>query len=469
MPSNILIVDDEPYMLELIQRVISENTGHQTRTVSQSVQVPELLDREVYDLILLDLRMPGMDGMALLKEIKRRHPKTAVIIITAFGTISTAVEALQHGAADFITKPFANPALLAVLDRVLRMQELDRENQALRQALNQRYGLKHLIGNGPQMRLLAETTADLAQSSLAVLILGDFGTGRSFFARALHFNGPRAGGPFLSLDLDSVQADEMETIIFGGRGSEEAKPAGLLAGAEGGTLHLAAIERLPQALQNRLALWLEEGRFRPNGDSHLESADVRLVASSHKDQEELLQGGLLSQSLGSPLSKFVLCLPPLRSRREDIPLLAGNFLSKYAEMHVKEEKRLSDEAAKWLLAHDWPGNLRELENSIERAVLLGKGQTIEPEDLAPTDLINSLVFSIDPYTLDQPREQALQKAGSQFEKAFNERYLTHHLIMAGGDLNKAATSTGLELRELHQLLSLLGISPQRFAGPKRTQ
>ena len=464
MASHILIVDDEPYMLELIQRLLREKTPHQAHTASSGAEALAWLDRQFFHLALLDLRMPGMDGLELLGEIKRRHSHTQVIIVTAHGTIPSAVEALQQGAADFVTKPFANQALLAVVERVLKLAELTRENLALRRSLAERFDLSRLIGNGPQMQSLAATAAELAQTPVPVFVQGEFGSGRSFLAQALHYSGPRAGEPFGGLDLASVEPQEMEPLLLGRSPDQEPENEGLLASCQGGTLHLAALERLPQALQNRLADWLEQGRFRPPGATHQQSADVRLVASSQDDPQDLVERGVLTPRLGSMLTRFVLRLPPLRARREDIPLLAGRFLEKYRQLYGREVERFSDQAAKWLLAHDWPGNLRELENTMERALLLSSGPVIEPQDLGPPDQVNSMVFTMDPHTLDRPHPDAWHRAAAQFKEAFEERYLSHHLLRGRGDLDLVSASTGLSRQILQEMCARLGISPRRWGG-----
>lgn len=463
MVPNILIVDDEPYMTELIERLVNENTDYRTTTAGDPAQVAGLLDREAFDLAFLDLRMPGMDGLELLREIKRRHPRTGVIIVTAHGTIATAVEALRHGAADFITKPFVNQELLAVMERVLKMQELARENQALRRVLRERYDLARFIGSGPRMRALAEEAEGLARSPEPVLLVGEFGAGKSFLARALHYNGPRAAGPFFSLDLASTDPAEMEPLIFGRRPRDDGDQGpGLLARAEGGTLHLADIGLLPGLLQNRLADWLEDGRFRPSGSEHLESADARLVASAEEEPEALASAGRLEQRLAYHLSRFVLRLPPLRARREDIPLMSQVYLEKYAELHGKESARFSDAALKWLLAHDWPGNLRELENTVERAVLLSPREVIEAASLGPADELGSNLFSLDFAAFDQAHPRALETATSQFIGEFEERYLRHHLRASRGDLAAMQARTGLSAETLREMLARANLSLDSF-------
>ena len=462
MDIKILVVDDEPYMTELIERLVLENTPYAASAANHPEQVLPLLERELYNLVFLDLRMPGMDGMSLLKEIKRRHPQIDVIIVTAYGTVGTAVEALQHGASDFVTKPFANQELMAVLDRVIKLQDLTRQNLALRRALADKYSLENLTGHAPSMQALSKKAAIAANSGSPVLLQGEFGTGKSFLARALHFNGPRASGPFLSLDLATVDQPEMERLLFGQRDAEGEESQGILASAEGGTLNLANLELLPPTLQNRLAQWLEQGRFRPADTQHLESADVKLVASTECNWDDLADQGSLEKRLAFLTGCIILQLPPLRARREDIIPLAGRFLEKLGRLHNKEEVRLSDGAVKWLLAHDWPGNLRELENTLERALLLSNGQVIEAEGLAQFDSLSSHMFTIDVVSLDQPFSEALNAAKAGFIAEFEKTYLQHHLQKARGDLESVQAGTGLLPENLRNMIARNSLSLKRF-------
>ncbi len=455
MTPRILIVDDEPYMLELLETIIRENTPYQVRGVSDPRRVPALLEDGSFDLVFLDLRMPGMDGMELLGRIKRQHPEVEVIMVTGYGTIAGAVEALQGGAADFITKPFPKKQLVMVLEKVIHLQELKRQNRDLRRALARKYDLGHFIGGGESMQALGREINRLAATTVPVFVHGEFGTGRSFVAKALHYNGPRAGGPFLDLVCGSVAPGDLVPLIFG---SADPEPrSGLLAQARGGTLHLADIQALPQPVQKRLARFLAEGSFLPQGAGERMSAEVRLVFSSDQGMAQLQAQGLVARDLASHLAGFQLALPPLRSRREDIPALAEGFLAKYREIYAKNLESLSREALDWLLAHHWPGNLRELENTLERAVLMATGPVIGLEELRPVDELSSSIFSLDAATLDLPREQALAAAWEQFQPEFMRRHLLHHLSRSRGDLAATARSLGLGQDELAREMERLGI------------
>lgn len=461
---SVLIVDDEPYMLELIEAVVQEACSRRTRTVSDPREVAGLLDREAFDLVFLDLRMPGLDGLEVLGRIKRDHPQTEVVIVTAYATVPDAVQALKMGAADLITKPFDNQQLTAVLARVLAWQEMKRENQALKRTLAERYDLRRMVGGGPRMREIAAQAESLAGSLVPVFLHGEFGTGRSFLASAMHYAGPRAGGPLLSLDCASLSPDEMEDLLFGREADSPGPPSGLLAQAGGGSLHLRHPQRLPEQAQNRLADLLDSGRYRPEGAAHLVSSDARLIASAERGPEELVESGSLEPRLGGLLGRFPLAIPPLRARREDIPLLAGLFLDKYGALHSKKVERFSDRALKWLLSQDWPGNLRELENTVERAVLLAGRPVLEPEDLAPADYLSSVIFSLDPAALDLPLDQALAEVSGQFRRSFEERYLGHHLARARGDLDQVSERTGISPQDLGARLARLDLEPGRYSS-----
>ena len=461
---SVLIVDDEPYMLELIETVVRDTCSRRTRTVDDPREVAALLDHETFDLVFLDLRMPGLDGLEVLQRIKRDHPQTEVVIVTAYATVPAAVQALKMGAADLLTKPFDNQELAAVLTRVLAWQEMKRENQALKRALAERYDLERMIGGGPRMREIASQAASLAGTMVPVFLHGEFGTGRSFLASAIHYAGPRAGGPLLSLDCASLAPGEMGDLLFGRQGDPDQPPGGMLAQAGGGSLHLRHPQRLPAETQGRLADLLESGRYRPEGSAHLVSADARLIASAETGPEELAERGSLEPRLGGLLGRFPLALPPLRARREDIPLLAGRFLDKYGDLHSKRVERFSDRALKWMLSQDWPGNLRELENTVERAVLLAGRPVLEPEDLAPADYLSSVIFSLDPAALDLPLDQALAEVSGQFRRSFEERYLGHHLARSRGDLAQVSERTGLSRQDLGARLARLDLEPGRYSS-----
>ncbi|MCB2185366.1 MAG: sigma-54 dependent transcriptional regulator [Deltaproteobacteria bacterium] len=452
-------MDDEPYMLELIETLLRDNTACQTRTESDPRAVLPLLASEEFDLAFLDLRMPGMEGLELLREIKKHHPALEVVIVTAFGTIPTAVEAMQEGAADFLPKPFNKKQLLLVLDKVLQMAELRRENLALRAALARRFDLGEFVGAGPVMRELARELTSLAGVREPVFLTGEFGAGKSFVARALHHAGPWAAAPFLHLAAGAVEPGELAGLLFGREVADGRTRPGLLAQAREGSLHLDEVEALPPAVQKRLAQVCAAGGGELLGAAAGPPALARLIFSSCRSLDELLAAGSLTQELYYHLARFPLAIPPLRARREDIPHLAGAFLQKFSEAHGTPPLSLGDTARQWLTAQDWPGNLRELENTLERAVLLSRRPVIGLAELSPPDQLPSLVFSPDYGVLELPLDQAWDQAVAEFRPAFEKQYLGFHLARVRGDVARAAASLGWSAGQLRSRAARLGLLP----------
>ncbi len=382
-----LVVDDESEARAVCADVARERglILHEAATTEEAL---EELDRFPMDIVLTDLRVPELGGIELLRRIRIYFPRTAVMVLTQYGTIETAVEAMRLGAADYITKPFHVGDLIAKLDRLVRNVELDQENRVLREQLRSRPGFGGLVGVSPKMQRVYKLIEKVSQHQYPVLILGESGTGKELVARSVHYAGPRAKGPFVPVDCSALVPTLIESELFGYvkgafTGATRAKH-GLMESAAGGTLFLDEIANLPVDLQAKLLRALQEKEVKPVGATARVRTDVRIIAATNTNLEAAIAAGTFRQDLFFRLNVVQIKLPPLRERRLDIPLLAYAFLEKLAGDSAPP-RTISDEAMSRLMAYDWPGNVRELENAVERAVALGSGPILHVGDL-PSNL-----------------------------------------------------------------------------------
>jgi len=383
---TVLIVDDEDATRNLCRDVVADS-GLRTRTASTTEQALEILEESPIDIVITDLRVPQLGGLELLKRVREAHPQTAVMVLTQYGTIESAVEATRMGAADYVTKPFHVPELRGKLDRVVRSLEIDQENRVLREQLRTRPGFGGLIGVSPKMQRVYRMIEKVSQHNYPVLILGESGTGKELVARSIHFSGPRRGRPFVPADCSSLVPTLIESELFGYvkgafTGAMHSK-VGLIESAGSGTLFLDEIGDLPVDLQAKLLRALQEKEVKPVGSTDRVSISVRVIAATNRDLEAAVRQGQFRQDLFFRLNVVQIKLPPLRERKSDIPLLVNSFLEKFSES--QGVRAISEDAMARLIAYDWPGNVRELENAIERAVALGSGPVLHVADL-PTNL-----------------------------------------------------------------------------------
>lgn len=384
---TVLIVDDEVTARELCSEV-ALGVGLRVRTAATTELALEILDQFPVDIVITDLKVPELGGLELLRRIRAAYPHIAVVVLTQFGTIETAVEAMRLDAADYITKPFHVDELRAKLDRLARAVELDQENRVLREQLRSRPGFGGLIGLSPRMQKVYKLIEKVSQHSYPVLVLGESGTGKELVARSIHFSGPRRTGPFVPVDCSALVPTLIESELFGYvkgafTGALHTK-MGLLEAADGGTLFLDEIADLPFDLQAKLLRALQEKEIRPVGSNERVHINVRVIAATNRDLEGAVRGGTFRQDLFFRLNVVQIKLPPLRERKGDIPLLVNHFLEKFSDPD-RPVHSISEEAMARLMAYDWPGNVRELENAIERAVALGSGPILQLADL-PSNL-----------------------------------------------------------------------------------
>lgn len=384
---TVLIVDDEDEIRNLC-RDVATDSGLRARTASTTEQALEILDQNPVDIVLTDLRVPRLGGVELLKRIRETYPQTAVLVLTQYGTIESAVEATRMGAVDYVTKPFQVQELRAKLSRVVRSLEIDQENRILREQLRTRPGFGGLIGVSAKMQRVYRLIEKVSQHNYPVLILGESGTGKELVAGSIHFCGPRRNRPFVPVDCTSLVPTLIEAELFGYvkgafTGASHNKQ-GLLEAAGSGTLFLDEIGDLPFDLQAKLLRALQEKEVKPVGSTDRVQISTRVIAATNRDLEACVRQGTFRQDLYFRLNVVQIKIPPLRERKSDIPLLVNSFLEKFSD-HDGPARVISEDAMARLIAYDWPGNVRELENAIERAVALGSGPILQVGDL-PSNL-----------------------------------------------------------------------------------
>jgi DNA-binding NtrC family response regulator len=382
-----LIVDDEDATRDLCYDVAT-GSGLRTQTASTTEQALDILEQFPVDIVITDLKVPELGGLELLKRIRETYPQTAVMVLTQYGTIPSAVEATRMGAVDYVTKPFQLQELRGKLERVVRLLEVDQENRILREQLRTRPGFGGLIGVSPKMQRVYRLIERVSQHTYPVLILGESGTGKELVAKSIHFLGLRRNRPFVPVDCSALVPTLIESELFGYvkgafTGAVNTKQ-GLMAAADSGTLFLDEIGDLPVDLQAKLLRALQEKEVKPVGSTERVSIAVRVIAATNRDLETAVRQGGFRQDLYFRLNVVQIKMPPLRERKGDIPLLVNSFLEKFSEANGRV-RTISEEAMTHLISYDWPGNVRELENAIERAIALGSGPILHVGDL-PSNL-----------------------------------------------------------------------------------
>ena len=388
---NLLIVDDERSVREAC-REVAQSLGFNTFVAESAEHAYKIMDTSPVDVVLLDMKLPGAGGLEALHYIREHRPDSVVVVVTGFGTVQSAVQAMKYGAYDYVTKPFSLDELKLLLDRVTDHLKLRSENRILRERVKSKQGFGSIIGRSPEMEKLYRIVAKAAYSTHPVLILGESGTGKELVARSIHFSGPHRDKPFIPVDCGSLVPTLIESELFGYvkgafTGAARSKE-GLLTIADGGTVFLDEVGELPVDLQAKLLRAIQEKEIRAVGSTKSTPIDVRILAATNRDLETAVAEGNFRRDLYFRLNVLTLRIPPLRERRQDIPLLVHHFLERMSRS-TQTERTLSDDALKLMLAYDWPGNVRELENCLERACALSSGPVIHVADL-PSPLQQAL-------------------------------------------------------------------------------
>jgi DNA-binding NtrC family response regulator len=457
---RILIVDDEPDMVDNCVRIL-RRAGHRCLTTTDPHRALALLESEHPDLLLTDLKMPEIDGLALLRRAHELDPALPVVVITAFATIESAVAAIKHGAFDYLPKNFSVDQLTLVVERALRQRRLALENRNLREQLQTTFGLDNVIGRSPAMAQVFELVKKAARSEANILVLGESGTGKELIARAVHANSPRAAQAFVPVDCASLPENLLESELFGHEkgaftGAVRTKP-GLMEVATGGTLFLDEIGELPVSLQVKLLRALQERQIRRVGGTALIDVDVRVVSATNRNLREAAAQGQFREELYYRVNVIEIRLPPLRERAGDVRLLAHAFLKRYGQGRVHGYE---DAAMTVLEAYAWPGNVRELQNVVERACVLAEGDTITRRDLpehvlagSPRGAAPGSPTAAVETQLAATTDLGLKDAKERWMAVLEASYLRELLERHAGNISAAAKAAGIDRKTFHRLVN----------------
>ncbi len=439
---SILVIDDDREMTEMLKDAL--NRDYEVDTLIDSTKAEEKLKSKQYDIVLTDLKMGEIDGFAILKMIKEFSPETEVIIMTAFGTVETAIQAIKEGAFDYITKPFKISGLRHTLKKALETKRLEKENLLLKKILQERYQFYNIIGKSPKMQKIFDLIEKVSKVDSNVLIEGESGTGKELVAKAIHFNSPRNKGPFVTINCAAIPDNLLESELFGFvkgafTGANQSKK-GLFLEADGGTIFLDEIGDMSLNLQSKLLRVLEEKLIRPLGSTQQIPINVRIIAATNQDLKKAVEEKKFREDLYYRLNVINITLPPLRDRKEDIPLLIEHFVKEFSEKYNKKIKRVEPRIISCMEEYEWPGNVRELENTIERAVALTDGETIEEVDIPhekcrlPTNTSEPILILNKIIPLEE-----LEKL-----------YIKKVLEITGGNKGKAADLLGISKRTIYR-------------------
>ncbi len=437
----LLVADDDPVVRDFLAEVLVRE-GYQVRAVSGGEECVQVAATEPFDLALVDLRMPDLDGIDVLKRLATLQPGVPVLILTAFVTMETAIEAIQAGAWDYLSKPLRVEEIEVTVRRALEVQRLVRENRQYREELRERYRVENFVGTAPEMLAIYKTIARVAAHDTTVLIQGETGTGKEMIARAIHYAGPRGAGPFVVVECTALPESLFESELFGHeRGAFTGAVRtrrGLLETASGGTCFLDEVGGLSPALQAKLLRVLQQRVVRRVGVNEMLPVDLRIIAATNRDLKKGVEAGEFREDLYYRLNVVTIRIPALRDRRQDIPLLAQHFLAKYRQANDKPVSGLARETLALLAGHGWPGNVRELEHVVERAVALSSSELILPENLPP---------EVRPAAPPPPEPPAGWMTLEELKRWYVDRVLEH----TAGNKQRAADILGIDRRTLYRM------------------
>lgn len=449
--TKILVVDDEIGYRKVLSNALTER-GFFVKTAESGEEALEELKKQEFSIVLIDMKLPGgIDGLELLQRIKASY-NSSVLIMTAYGGIETAVEAMRRGAFNYITKPFNLDEIILNLERLITQQMIIEENKYLHSELEKVYGLRKIIGSSREIQKVLDMISRIAFSAATVLITGESGTGKELVARAIHFTGNRKDKKFVVINCATLSENLLESELFGhvrGAFTDAIKDKkGLFEEADGGTLFMDEIGDIPKSVQAKILRVLQDGEFIPLGDTITKKVDVRVLAATNQDLLKGVQEKEFREDLYYRLNVINIKMPPLRERKEDIPLLVKHFIEKYNKKENKQIKGISPEVEKEFYHYHWPGNVRELENVIERAITLTTGDIISVNVILPLVKREGIVGGTEDELFAQPYKKARRKAID----SFNIKYITNILNKTQGNVTYAAKESGIERQYLQRMM-----------------
>jgi len=452
---NILVAEDKESFREYIKEVLKTGDFNVFDT-ENGKEVMGLFESKDIDLVLLDLRLPGKDGIAISREIKKIDSTVPIIIITAYGTVDNAVAAMKLGVYDFIEKPVDPDRLLHLVNRASREQQLLRENIILKEELSKRYGFSRIIGKSKELKEVAILAQKVARGDTTVLITGESGTGKEVFARAIHSMSPRKDNPFIAINCAAIPSELFENELFGSEkgaftGAVKRK-IGMVELADNSTLFLDEVGNIPLALQSKFLRFLQEKTFVRLGGEELHKVDVRVIAATNKELQREVKNRHFREDLYYRVSVFPIKLPPLRKRKDDILLLAEHFINKFTAELRKRKMRFEPKTKKILQNYRWPGNIRELQNIIERAVILTEGDTIHPEDIGIKESLEGIESEI-----EITDKMSLKEASRIGKRIAEKKLISSILLRTGGNKSKAAKILGMSYKTLLERIKEFGL------------
>ncbi len=464
MKPRILIVDDEARMQRIFE--INLSPKYEVLTSGGGPEALKIARTQNITLMITDLKMPGMSGMTLLKEVHKFLPDLPIIIMTAYGTVESAVQAMKEGVVDYILKPIKMDQMEVLIEKTLSLLRLRDENRDLRQELKSIYGPQNIVGNHPAMNKVIQLIHQVARTKATVLVKGESGTGKELVARAIHYESDRSSKPFVVINCAAIPSNLLESELFGHEkgaftGAVKAK-RGRLELADRGTLFLDEIGEMPKELQVKILRVLEEQKFQRVGGTGDIEVDNRIIAASNKDLKQAVEAGAFRDDLYYRLNVITIPIPPLRERKEDIPLLVDHFLAKHREAFKKKVSRVSEGTLQLLMNYSWPGNVRELENALVRALVLCQSDCLEvgdlPEELRGEEKGKEARVPGDKEELKRMKKEAQQRIKEEIEKKF----IIEALRQGEGNILRSAVKVGMDRRQFQNLIKKYGVSKNNF-------